>query len=520
MALVVSDRFARAALAVSLVAHFALQLVSNTTTLIDLRVYRHASPGLLDGSLYEFRLGEFSDQFPLPFTYPPFAALVFLPLAYLPWLVVRFGWQLLSIGCLYWTVRCSLQLVVGRVDRRHALLWTSLALWIEPVRTTLNYGQVNLVLAALLLSAMVAGRDSLAGLGVGLAAGMKLVPAICGVYFLVRRRFVAAAWSGAWFAVSVVLTFMIAPGPSGDYWFHLLGDASRIGPVGSAINQSLRGALARTAGYDVGLGAPWLVAVVLTAALAAWAVRAALGSGDTMAAILAVQLFGLLASPISWSHHWVWVVPALIWLGHGQASHRLAVRASMLFWLLLVGSYLIPLLVVAQPTTWTISRPWYLAASGWAYPVAAVLTLAVIVYTQRQADAKHESKLPPQVDHEVMALVNRSGRAITGDQLAERMPSISRARSMSLAVRPPAEWVEQRKVSVRQRMSISGWWSRASAIAATRSTTAIAAGKLGSLAVRTISSPSRLQPVSPASSAVTWSSVSSSLIRPFFTRPG
>jgi alpha-1,2-mannosyltransferase len=402
MALVVSERFARAALAVSLVAHFAMQLVPKTTTLVDLRVYRHASPGLLDGSLYAFRLGEFSEQFPLPFTYPPFAALVFLPLAYLPWLVVRFGWQLLSIGCLYWMVRCSLQLVSGRVEPRHAMLWTSLALWVEPVRTTLNYGQVNLVLAALLLSAMVAGRDSLAGMGVGLAAGMKLVPAICGVYFLVRRRFAAAAWAAAWFAVSVVLTFMVAPKPSGDYWFHLLGDASRIGPVGSAINQSLRGALARTAGYDVGLGAPWLVAVVLAAALAGWAAWAAVGSGDTMAAILVVQLFGLLASPISWSHHWVWVVPALIWLVHGPASHLPAVRAGALFWLLLVGSYLIPMLVVAQPATWTISRPWYLAASGWAYPAAALLTLAVIVYAKRQQE----------VDREVMALLDRERRAV------------------------------------------------------------------------------------------------------------
>lgn len=403
MALVGSERFARAALVVSLVAHFALQLVPKTTTLIDLRVYRHASPGLLDGSLYEFRLGEFSDQFPLPFTYPPFAALVFLPLAYLPWLVVRFGWQLLSIGCLYWMVRCSLRLVLGRVEPRHAMLWTALALWIEPVRTTLNYGQVNLVLAAVLLSAMVAGRDSLAGLGVGLAAGMKLVPAVCGVYFLLRRRFAAAAWSAAWFVVSVVLVFTIAPRPSGDYWFHLLGDASRIGPVGSAINQSLRGALARTAGYDVGLGAPWLMAVVLAAALTGWAVRAAIGSGDTMAVILAVQLFGLLASPISWSHHWVWVVPALIWLVHGQMPRWLAARACALFWLLLTGSYLVPMLVVAQPATWTISRPWYLAASGWAYPVAALLTLAVIAHVKRHAEPEPQTR--QQVDHEVPALV-------------------------------------------------------------------------------------------------------------------
>jgi alpha-1,2-mannosyltransferase len=480
-ALAGDERFARVVLAASLLAHFALQLVPKTTTLIDLRVYRHASPGLLDGSLYTFRLGEFSEQFPLPFTYPPFAALVFLPLAYLPWLVVRFGWHLLSIGCLYWIVRCSLRLATGRlgqngrIDRRHALLWTALVLWIEPVRTTLNYGQVNLVLVAVLLASMVAARDVLAGLGVGLAAGVKLTPAICGVYFLARRRFGAAAWSAVWFAASVALMFVVAAGPSRDYWFHLLGDATRTGPVGSAINQSLRGALARTAGYDVGLGPPWLVAALLTAVLAAVALRAAVRAGDTLATILAVQLFGLLVSPISWSHHWVWVVPALVWLLHGPVSHRLAARASALLWLLLVGSYLIPLLVVAQPTTWTIPRPWYLAASGWAYPVAALVTLAAMAYTLRGRGA---------------------------DQPASTL-SISPASSTSLPVTPPSEWVEQRKVSVRQRMSMSGWWSRASAMSATRFTAAIAAGKLDSSAVRTMASPSRRQPASPPSAVVT-----------------
>jgi len=379
----VSDRFARVALGVSLVAHFALQLLPKTTTLVDLRVYRHAPPGLLDGSLYEFRLGEFSEQFPLPFTYPPFAALVLLPLGYLPWLVVRFGWQLLSIGCLYWIVRCSLRLVPGHFAARHAMVWTAVMLWIEPVRTTLNYGQINLVLVAVLMAAMLTGRDVLAGLGVGIAAGLKLVPAISAGYFLARRRFAAAAWSAVWFAATVVGMFAIAPGPSSDYWFHLLGDASRIGPVGSAINQSLRGALARTAGYDVGLGPPWLIAVALTTVLAGLALRAAVRTGDTLAAIVVVQLFGLLVSPISWSHHWVWVVPTLVWLVHGPAGHRLSAGACALFWVLLTGSYLIPLLVVAQPTTWTISRPWYLAASGWAYPVAALLTLAAVVYITR-----------------------------------------------------------------------------------------------------------------------------------------
>jgi alpha-1,2-mannosyltransferase len=202
-----------------------------------------------------------------------------------------------------------------------------------------------------------------------------------------------------------VLAFVVAPGPSRDYWLHLLGDASRIGPVGSAINQSLRGALARTAGHDVGLGPSWLVAAVLTAVLAGLALRAAVRANDTLAAIVVVQLFGLLVSPVSWSHHWVWVVPALVWLAHGPAAHRLAARACLLFWLLLVGSYLVPLLVVAQPTTWTISRPWYLAASGWAYPVAALLTLAAVLRTARRPAVELKVVIPQdRPPSEVVAL--------------------------------------------------------------------------------------------------------------------
>ena len=368
-------------LAVSLAAHFALQLVPKTTTMIDLRVYRHAPPGLFDGSLYDFRLGEFSEQFPLPFTYPPFAALVFLPLSWLPWEVARIGWHVLSIACLYWFARCSMRLVAPSAPQRYALLWTALAMWMEPVRTTFNYGQVNIVLVAVLLAAMVAGRDVLAGAGVGLAAGVKLVPAISGVYFLVRRRYAAAAWSAAWFAASVGLMFAIAPEAGRQYWFSLLGDAGRIGPVGSAINQSLRGALARTAGFDVGTGPAWIVAVLLATVLAGFALRSAVRAGDAMATILVIQLYGLLVSPISWSHHWVWVLPAVIWLTHGPVADRTLARAAGLLWLLLVGSYLVPLLVNAQPTTWTIPRPWYLAAPGWAYPVAAVLTLVAIAVT-------------------------------------------------------------------------------------------------------------------------------------------
>ncbi|CAL9634471.1 Polyprenol-phosphate-mannose-dependent alpha-(1-2)-phosphatidylinositol pentamannoside mannosyltransferase [Actinosynnema sp. ALI-1.44] len=362
-------------LGLSLVGHLAMVALQAKMTMVDLMVYRNASPELFTGELYQWRLKEFSEQFALPFTYPPFSAFVFVPLSWVPWGVARWFWQLLSLACLYFLTRKALTLV-GSTDPRRAMLWTALFVWVEPVRTTLNYGQINLVLAALLIGTLVSARPWLAGLGVGVAAGVKLTPAISGLYFLVTRKYKAAVWSFVAFAGTVLLGFAISAGQSNQFWFHLLGDATRVGPVGSAINQSLRAALSRTVGYDVEAGPIYLVGVAVAVACAAWALWWAVKAADTLAMIVAVQFLGLLVSPISWSHHWVWAVPALMWLIYG-VRHRLAAVTAWA-WVLAIGSYLISFLLNAQPSIWIISRPWYLSLLGWVYPAVGLLTLVVI----------------------------------------------------------------------------------------------------------------------------------------------
>src|SRR3990172_133370 len=71
------------------------------------------------------------------------------------------------------------------------------------------------------------------------------------------------------------------------------------------------------------------------------------------------------------------------------------------------------------------------------------------------------------------------------------IPSIRAARSRSRAVSPPLAWVVRTRRPLRQRMSMFGWWSAASASSATRPTNAIAAGKVGKRRSRTMASPSR-----------------------------
>ncbi|TQM81126.1 alpha-1,2-mannosyltransferase [Saccharothrix saharensis] len=376
-------------LGLSLLGHLAMVAFQTKMTMVDLMVYRNASPELFTGFLYDWRLKEFSDQFALPFTYPPFSALVFVPLSWVPWGVARWVWQLACLACLWFVTRKSLQLV-GSDDPRRAMLWTGLFVWVEPVRTTLNYGQVNLVLAALLLGTMVSARSWAQGAGVGIAAGLKLTPAISGLYFLVVRRYRAAAWSIAAFLGTVAVAYAISPSLSNQYWFHLLGDASRVGPVGSAINQSLRGALSRTVGYDIGTGPVFLAAVAVAAVLTGFALHASVKARDTLAMIVSVQFLGLLVSPISWSHHWVWAVPALLWLVH-SARHRLA-TVTAVAWLVAIGSYLISFLLKAQPSIWVIPRPWYYSALGWVYPAVGVLTLVTIAVVLRGRVARRSGE--------------------------------------------------------------------------------------------------------------------------------
>ncbi len=387
-------------LGASILIHFVLVATNTQMTMIDLMVYRNASPFLLHGTLYDWRQTQFSAQFALPFTYPPFAALVFLPLSWLPWVVVRFGWQIVSVVCLWWLVRLSLRLIARdranrlpsvvfdeEVWRRRAMLWTALAMWFEPVRTTLNYGQINLVLAAIVLAGMVSSRPLLAGLSVGVTAGIKLTPALSGLYFLATRRWPAAAWSFVAFAATIGVAYAVSPAQSTLYWFHLLNDPSRIGPIGSAINQSLRGALSRTVGHDVGNGPLWLLGAAVSLVLLVFALRAAVRAGDALAGVIAVQFFTLLVSPISWSHHWVWMVPALLWLLYGRAAGPRAALVTATIWLAAVGSYVISFLLAQQKSIWLFPHPWYDALLGWAYPACGMVTLAVIGVLLRTSGA-------------------------------------------------------------------------------------------------------------------------------------
>ena len=311
---------------------------------------------------------------------------MFYPLTLLPFGLVALAWQLGIFAALYAAVRVTQRLLTpdntpGR--RTTAMLWTAIGIWTEPVRGTLDYGQVNVILMLAVLYAVYSTRWWLSGLLLGLAAGIKLTPAVSGLYFVGARRWATALFSAGVFVATVGLSLLVLRDQASVYFTDLLGDARRVGPIGTSTNQSWRGGISRILGHDAGYSPLVLIGIAVTAVVALLAWRA-VAADDRLGRIVVVMLFGLLVSPISWTHHWVWLIPTMIWLIYGAVRTRPGARLLGWGWLVLTLVGPPWLLNFAQESQWMISRPWYLAWAGLVYIVATLATLAWIAATGRR----------------------------------------------------------------------------------------------------------------------------------------
>jgi alpha-1,2-mannosyltransferase len=298
-------------------------------------IIRHVSPPYEARFLYPLYQWPRS-KVALKFTYTPFAAVFFAAISYIPWsilprlsqaanllLLIATAWLTAGVlGCREWRTRLG-----------GALLGSAAALLTEPVFRTMYLGQVNLLLMALVIFdlAQPDGRR-LKGMAVGIAAGIKLIPLVFIPYLLLTRRFRAAAVAAGTFAGTVVLGFLVVPHDSSDWWLHgLFFNDGRTGFVGWGGNQSLRAILTRLAGSIHGATVEWVSVALLAAVIGLTSAVLLDRAGHAMLAILATALVGLLDSPVSWDHHWVWVVPGMMAAAHyawraWQAGRRSAAR--------------------------------------------------------------------------------------------------------------------------------------------------------------------------------------------------
>jgi alpha-1,2-mannosyltransferase len=281
-------------------------------------VYRAA--GMLarrrPADLYRALMGE-PGSFKLPFTYPPFAAVVFAlgsPFSFGTWQIALVVIDLILLPVIiYASLRISGHR--GRRGAALALVLAAMAIWLEPVYMTMFFGQINLILLALIIVDLALPNSSQwKGVGIGIAAGLKLTPLIFIPYLVASRRVRAGVVGLLSFAGTAVIGFVVLPVASRAYWggkFDTHGGPERL------VNQSINGVVQRLLHGDPSATKLWTVLAVVVAAAglatAVWASRREL----ELLGIVLCGVTGLLVSPISWSHHWVWVVPALALMAGG-----------------------------------------------------------------------------------------------------------------------------------------------------------------------------------------------------------
>nr|WP_133909133.1 glycosyltransferase 87 family protein [Actinophytocola oryzae] len=289
---------------------------------VDSAVYRSGAIALLTGEpLYD---SDFLSSEPpwarLPFTYPPTGALLFVPLALF---ATQISWGVLgalSVLALALVVRTAIQSLPTRptwmTPARTTVIVTVLALGLEPVWRTLFLGQINLILMALVVvDVLVLGRSRyLGGVLVGVAAAVKLTPLIFVPHLWLVGRRADAVRAVVTFAVLQALIFVIIPHDFRQFWSVAVTNPERTGPTFWAGNQSLNGLMLRLTDL-----APWALGAAIAVGLllavpAVFLVRRYHLAGQPLTALLVTAFFGVLLSPVSWSHHYVWVVPLVVLL--------------------------------------------------------------------------------------------------------------------------------------------------------------------------------------------------------------
>jgi alpha-1,2-mannosyltransferase len=335
--------------------------------MVDLDVYRMAGTAVLTGDDFYALPG-------LPFLYPPFAALLAVPLALLPAAVVQVGWTAAGVLAILAVLHR-----LGLTGWRLSLVGAATCYFVQPVRETLAYGQVGILLVALVVLDLVPGPRVLPrrilppGILTGIVTAVKLTPAIFVLYLIGVRRSRAAAASMITGALATLIALAVVPGPSMEFWLRLArGDTGLGNSIMYYTNQSVTADLIRLAGLGrtsilIGLGLSAVVAL-----LGVWSAVLWHRLGDVGLAVTLCGIAGLLASPVSWLHHFVWVVPLALCLARRSPTGD---RRPMPAWWQVLGWLLVGWVVATPfrrlPSGGDLERSW----TWWQHTVGSVTAL-------------------------------------------------------------------------------------------------------------------------------------------------
>ncbi len=306
----------------------------------DIDVYRAGGAAVRGGvSLY-------SDQFHslltiadgFNFTYPPFAAVLFVPLSVLPLWAAYALWTVATLAVLAWLTIDVTRPLVERVPdglrgpARLALAVTAASL--APLQDHLPLGQIGVFLVAACWWDVTRTGHRGRGVLVGLCAAVKIVPALIIGYLLVTRQWRAAATATGTWAVAWGAAWLALPDDTHRYLVdHVATEASRLGHIEAPTNQSWNGLLVRS-GMESSSVLWWALALATLVLGTVAAVRLRRATGRDHEALVVLALAGVMATPVAWVHHAVWIVPALGLLlqdGRDVVRRRLVIGLTVLY---------------------------------------------------------------------------------------------------------------------------------------------------------------------------------------------
>jgi alpha-1,2-mannosyltransferase len=355
----------------SVLGAMAVTIGAATGHQIDLDIYRMGASHVFGTRLYDTRLSRLlmGGSRGMRFNYPPFAALLFWPFTLMSVSVGQLSWSVFSLFLLAALIALSIRAARPGWPQRRAWAIAGVALfpalWLDPVLLTLDYGQVNLCITLMVLSDLTTRTSLPRGVLTGIAAAIKLTPLVFIPFLFMTRQFRAGATALAAFLLCALGTYVIAPGASRQYWTAGLFDTRRSGNLLYISNQDLQSALHRISG-TAPPAALTVSAVVIFTVAGLVAAAAAYHVSSPVLGIITCAATGLIISPVSWAHHYVWVVPALAWLALGEdrpsAGPWLAALAAILFWAAPIWWVANPQTGYGGPLTLLAGNSFFLAA--------------------------------------------------------------------------------------------------------------------------------------------------------------
>lgn len=302
---------------------------------VDMIIYREGVRAFLEGrEMYSVPM--YAGDLALPFIYPPFGALALVPLSVGEWLTHDLAGDLmimlssaLVLVSLWFVLRAA---TGGRVDQDSLLALTSVTwagmMLIEPVWLNAGFAQVNIVIMGLVILDLVPRKRFLPqGTLIGIAAAIKISPLAMLLFFLLRRDIRAILVAAVSALVATGIAALIRWDATVEFFSSVLlgmGTESEFG-VDSAYqsNSSLKGMIMRwyltpesLDAHSTQANVIWLVLSLATIILGGWFMIALMRRDMLVDAALVNAVIMLLISPVSWSHHWVWLtllLPVVAW---------------------------------------------------------------------------------------------------------------------------------------------------------------------------------------------------------------